>query len=76
MLRLQQQVMIVLDGAKDVKPAGKLVSLSAATTAETNSITDPKRVVPVEGAIKGVEARALPAPVPGYSIEVYELGVQ
>ncbi len=70
-----QQVKITLDGAKDVKPAAKLVSLSAATTAATNSITDPKRVVPVESSIKGI-AKSIMRTVPGYSIEVYELGVQ
>jgi alpha-N-arabinofuranosidase len=43
----QQQVKISLAGVASVKPTAKVVSLSAPSTATTNSITDPKRVVPV-----------------------------
>jgi alpha-N-arabinofuranosidase len=70
-----QELKISLDGAKDVKPTAKLVRLSAATTAATNSITDPKRVVPVESVVKGV-SKEFTRMVPGYSIDVLELGVQ
>jgi alpha-N-arabinofuranosidase len=49
--------------------------MSAATTAATNSITDPKRVVPVESVVKGV-GKEFTRTVPGYSIDVLELGVQ
>jgi alpha-N-arabinofuranosidase len=70
-----QDLKITLDGAKDVKPTAKLVQLSAATTAETNSITDPKRVVPVESVVKGV-SKAFTRTVPGYSIDVLELSAQ
>jgi alpha-N-arabinofuranosidase len=70
-----QDLKISLDGAKDVKATGKLVRLSAGTTAATNSITDPKRVVPVESVVKGV-SKEFTRTVPGYSIDVLELGVQ
>jgi alpha-N-arabinofuranosidase len=70
-----QELKITLDGAKTVKPTAKLVRLSAATTAATNSITDPKRVVPVESVVKGV-SKEFTRTVPGYSIEAYEIGVQ
>jgi alpha-N-arabinofuranosidase len=70
-----QDLKISLDGAKDVKPTAKLVRLSAATTEATNSITDPKRVVPVESVVKGV-SKEFTRTVPGYSIDVLELGVQ
>jgi alpha-N-arabinofuranosidase len=70
-----QELKISLDGAKDVKPTAKLVRMSAATTAATNSITDPKRVVPVESVVKGV-SKEFTRTVPGYSIDVLELGVQ
>src|ERR1035437_922376 len=70
-----QELKISLDGAKGVKASAKLVRLSAATTAATNSITDPKRVVPVESMVKGV-GKEFTRTVPGYSIDVLELGVQ
>jgi len=71
----KQDVKVTLAGAKDVKGSAKLISLSAATTAATNSIADPKRVVPVESVVKGV-GKEFRRTVPGYSVEVLELGVQ
>jgi alpha-L-arabinofuranosidase len=70
-----QDLKITLDGANSVKPTAKLIRLSAATTAATNSITDPRHVVPVESVVKGVSKEFTRA-VPGYSIDVLELGVQ
>jgi alpha-N-arabinofuranosidase len=70
-----QDVKISLDGAKDVKSSAKLVRLSAPSTATTNSITDPKRVVPVESVVKGV-GKQFTRNVPAYSIDVLELAVQ
>jgi alpha-N-arabinofuranosidase len=69
-----QPLKISLDGAKEVKATAKLVSLSAATTAATNTITDPKRVVPVESSVK--VAKEFERTLPGYSVEVLEIGVQ
>ena len=71
----KQDVKISLDGAKDVKGSAKLISLSAGTTAATNSITDPKRVVPVESTVKGV-GKEFTRTVPGYSVEVLEISAQ
>jgi alpha-N-arabinofuranosidase len=70
-----QELKITLDGAKTVKATAKLVRLSAGSTAATNTINDPKRVVPVESTVTGV-AKMFTRTVPGYSIEVYEIGVQ
>jgi alpha-N-arabinofuranosidase len=70
-----QELKITLDGAKAVKPTAKLVRLSARSTAANNSINDPKRVVPVESTVTGV-AKTFTRTVPGYSIEVLEIGVQ
>lgn len=69
-----QSLKITLNGVKDVKGPAKLITLGAATTAATNTITDPKRVVPVESSIKA--AKTFTRAVPGYSIQVLELGVQ
>ncbi len=70
-----QELKITLDGAKTVKATAKLVRLSAGSTAATNTINDPKRVVPVESTVTGV-AKTFTRTVPGYSIEVYEIGVK
>jgi alpha-N-arabinofuranosidase len=71
----KQELKISLSGAKDVKGTAKLISLSAGTTAASNSISDPKRVVPVESTVKGV-GKEFTRSVPGYSVEVLELSVQ
>ena len=70
-----QQVKISLAGANSVKPTAKLVSLSAPSTATTNSITDPKRVVPVESTVKGI-GKEFTRTLPAYSIEVLDIGAQ
>jgi alpha-L-arabinofuranosidase len=69
----KQDVRISLAGA-NVKSSAKLISLSAATTAATNSITDPKRVVPVESTVK--VGKEFTRTVPGYSVEVLEISAQ
>jgi alpha-N-arabinofuranosidase len=70
-----QQLKISLDGVKDVKSSVKLITLSAATTAETNSITDPQRVLPVNSTLK-IAGKEFVRTVPGYSIEVLEISAQ
>jgi alpha-N-arabinofuranosidase len=70
-----QELKITMDGAKSVKATAKLVRLSAGSTAATNTINDPKRVVPVESTVTGM-AKNFTRAVPGYSIEVLEIGVQ
>jgi alpha-N-arabinofuranosidase len=70
-----QQLKISLDGVKGVGSSAKLITLSAATTAETNSITDPRRVAPVESTVK-IVGKEFERTVPGYSIEVLEISAQ
>jgi alpha-N-arabinofuranosidase len=70
-----QALKISLDGAKSVKPTAKSILLHGATTAETNSITDPKRVVPVESTVNGI-GKDFARTLPGYSVEVLELSAQ
>jgi alpha-N-arabinofuranosidase len=48
-----QSVRIELAGVKQVAPAGTKVVLSAATPDDTNSITEPTHVVPVESKANG-----------------------
>jgi alpha-N-arabinofuranosidase len=70
-----QALKVSLDGAKSIKPAAKSILLHGATTAATNSITDPKRVVPVESTVQGV-GKEFTRTLPGYSVEVLELSAQ
>ncbi|GAA3755894.1 alpha-L-arabinofuranosidase C-terminal domain-containing protein [Terriglobus aquaticus] len=48
-----QPVQLQINGAKLAREA-QVETLSAATQAETNSITDPRRIVPVHSVLKGV----------------------
>ena len=53
----------------DVAKSGTLVSLTGTNNAETNSITDPKRLVPVKTELKGAGAK-FSHTVPAYSVQV------
>jgi alpha-N-arabinofuranosidase len=66
-----QTVKVSLTGASSVKATAKLTSLSAATTAASNSITEPRRVVPVESVVK--VGKEFTRTVPGYAVEVLEI---
>jgi alpha-N-arabinofuranosidase len=66
---------IKLDGVATVRGSAKLIRLKGATTAETNTITDPKRVVPVESTVTGA-GKTFAHTVPAYSVEVMEVGIQ
>jgi len=72
---MAQPLKIKLDGVSAVQGSAKLVSLSAATTAATNSIADPKRVVPVESTVQGV-GKEFERTLPAYSIQVLEIAAQ
>jgi len=62
---------IQLTGGK-AAGSGKLFSLSARTTAATNSITQPSLIVPVESGLHDLASHT----VPGYTIQVLELKAQ
>jgi alpha-L-arabinofuranosidase len=66
---------IKLDGAKTVDKNAKLITLSAKTTAATNSITAPTAIVPVESGLHNAAAQ-FSHMVPGFGIQVLELKTQ
>ncbi len=70
-----QALHIKLSGAARVNGAGRLISLTARSTAETNTLREPARIIPVESSIRGVSAD-LQHVFPPYSISVLELGVE
>jgi alpha-N-arabinofuranosidase len=69
-----QSVKIDLTGAKRVHPRATLTTLSGKSTQATNSITDPKRIVPVVTAIANAAAN-FTHPVPRYAIQILDLEV-
>jgi alpha-L-arabinofuranosidase len=66
-----QALRIEFNGGKAVGN-GKLISLSAKTTAATNSITQPTAIMPVESGLHDVASHT----IPGFTIEVLELKAQ
>jgi alpha-N-arabinofuranosidase len=65
-------VTIRLNGVSQVSKNGKLITMSAKTTGSTNTISDPKKIVPKESTIKNA-ATEFPHTLPPYSIQVMEL---
>ena len=63
---------ITLDGATHVASAAKLISLTGKTLGETNTITEPTKIVPVEGTFKKASGK-FTYTLPPYSIHVLEL---
>ncbi len=67
-----QPLRIQFNGASTIDKTGKLISLSAKTTAATNSITQPTAIVPVESELHDAAAEFAHT-VPGFTIQVLEL---
>lgn len=68
-------VKIELDGIRSVAANGRMVTLSAKTTAATNTLQRPREIVPVNGTISNA-AKSFSHTVPGYSIQILELGTK
>lgn len=70
---VSQPVNIKLNGAgATLKSDGRLISLSARTTAATNTLAEPTKIVPIESAITDASANFSHSFAP-YSINVIEL---
>lgn len=63
---------IALDGAAKVASSAKLITLSAKTPGATNTLWEPKKIVPVEGTFKKASGK-FTYTVPAYSIQILEL---
>jgi alpha-N-arabinofuranosidase len=63
---------IRLNGVSQVSKNGKIISMSASTTQSTNTVLDPKKIVPREGTIRNA-ATQFSYTLPPYSIQVVEL---
>ena len=67
-----QEVELDLSGIKSIAGSAKVTSLHANSTADTNSITDPKHIVPTESTLP-VSGTKLKFNLPGQTFEVIEL---
>lgn len=67
-----QAVKITLDGAARVHATAKVTTLTGKTTEETNSITDPTRIVPQTANITNA-AKIFTHTIPRYAIQVIDL---
>jgi alpha-L-arabinofuranosidase len=69
---IPQPLDIQLGGAKSVGASARVISLSSKTTQDTNTITDPKHIVPEEKTLAGVKD-SFKYTVPKYAIQVLEI---
>jgi alpha-N-arabinofuranosidase len=69
---IAQPVQIAITGASSVGKTGTLVSLTGNTPEQTNTISAPKRIVPVTTPLKRAGAE-FSHTVPPYSVQVLEL---
>jgi alpha-N-arabinofuranosidase len=69
---IPQPVDLQLNGAKSIAASARVISLSSKTTQDTNTITDPKHIVPEEKTISGVKD-SFKYTVPKYAIQVLEI---
>jgi alpha-N-arabinofuranosidase len=72
---MTQTVQIDLGGAARVHNVATITTLGGKTTQETNSITEPRRIVPVVSSISNA-AKRFAHTVPQYSIQVIEIGLK
>ena len=70
-----REIEIELHGAGKIKREGLLSTLKAHTNEETNSISEPNRIVPVKTKLTNV-AEKFHHTAPGYSIQVLEVETQ
>ena len=70
-----QQVKLTLSGAGNVAHEAALVTLSGTNPAETNTITAPRRIVPVTSTIR-TAAPTFTHTVPPYAIQVLALSTK
>jgi len=66
-----EKVSVSIGGAS-IEPAGQIVTMAASDPSETNSITEPRKVIPVSAKADGLGGK-FTRDFPAYSISVLEL---
>lgn len=69
---IAQAVDIKLAGADEIKRDGRLISLSAKTPDETNTISEPNKIIPVQSSVQDIRP-SFRHTLPAYSIHVLEI---
>jgi alpha-N-arabinofuranosidase len=67
-----RQVRINLNGAAKIGPEGTAITLSSAHPEDTNTIGDPKKIVPITRKIDGL-ATSFVRPIAPYSVNVLRI---
>ncbi len=67
-----QQVRVSITGVGSVAPTGRVISMTGSGPEDTNSITEPKKIVPVVSEVSGLGADFTRTYAP-YSVNVVEL---
>jgi alpha-N-arabinofuranosidase len=67
-----QPVHIKISGMSEIEPAGEIVEMKGENNEDTNSITDPKNIVPVTKKIDGL-SKDFTRTFPSFSISVLKL---
>ena len=70
-----QAVNIDLKGAGNVAPEGTLITLSSSSPNDTNSISEPRKIVPVSTKVTGIGSAFTQTFAP-YSINVLQIGLR
>ena len=65
-------VKIAVSGLTSIEPKGQLIAISASSPDDTNSITEPAKIVPVTTSVDGLGAR-FTRTFPPYSISVLQM---
>jgi alpha-L-arabinofuranosidase len=67
-----QPVRLAISGTASVQPTGRITTMAANSPEDTNSITEPMKIVPVTSTVNGLSAN-FTRDFPAYSISVLEL---
>lgn len=70
-----QNILLNLKGAASVKRSGKIIVMKADKPEDTNTITEPKKIVPVELSYNGFK-KSFSYSLPKYSITVLQIDVK
>lgn len=69
---IAQKVKLDIQGVASVASKGKAITLKAASTEDTNTITEPEKIIPAEIIVKGLGKRSEQS-FPAYSITVLQI---
>jgi alpha-N-arabinofuranosidase len=69
-----QPVRVEIDGLAGIEPAGQMIAMSASSPDDTNSITEPRKIVPVTSDIGGL-GLTFTRTVSAYSITILKVRV-